>query len=143
MQVPARKLVPRVIGPYTVVKVVSPVAVQLRLPNSFHRVHPVFHVSKIELVFHTTNALPATSLIFPPPPLIIEGAQAFKVKGIVDSWRRGCDFGTWLIWEGYGPEERYWVSVIFMDTLTQLMLLCNQPCWSLFLTCLLFTKCCS
>ena len=43
---PARKLVDRYIGPYTIEKVVSTNAVKLRLPTSM-RIHPVVNVSQI------------------------------------------------------------------------------------------------
>jgi len=43
---PARKLVDRYVGPYTIEKVVSTNAVKLRLPTSI-RIHPVVNVSWI------------------------------------------------------------------------------------------------
>ncbi len=47
----SNKLAPKFIGPFTVTKIVSPVAVHLNLPPAYRRVHPVFHVSKIKPVF--------------------------------------------------------------------------------------------
>ncbi len=57
LQVSSRKLMPRFIGPFSIVKVLSPVAVKLRLSNQLRRVHPVFHVSCIKPVIR-----------FPPVP---------------------------------------------------------------------------
>ncbi|KAL0190884.1 hypothetical protein M9458_013582, partial [Cirrhinus mrigala] len=54
------KLAPKFIGPFTITKIISPVAVRLKLPPAYRRIHPVFHVSKIKPVFH--------SLINPPAP---------------------------------------------------------------------------
>jgi len=38
-----RKLMPRWMGPFTMVEMVGPVAVHLRLPEQWRRVHDVFH----------------------------------------------------------------------------------------------------
>jgi hypothetical protein len=43
---PSSKLRPRYLGPFTVIKVVSPVSYKLSLPSSM-AVHPVFHVSRL------------------------------------------------------------------------------------------------
>lgn len=48
MRVLASKLAPRFIKTYPIVKVISPAAVQLRLPHSFCCVHPVFQVSRVK-----------------------------------------------------------------------------------------------
>ena len=44
---PVKKLAPRWIGPFTVEKVVNPVAMRLHLPESY-RCHNVFHVSLLK-----------------------------------------------------------------------------------------------
>ncbi|KAI2661374.1 Transposon Tf2-6 polyprotein [Labeo rohita] len=59
------KLAPKFIGPFTVTKIISPVAVRLKLPPAYRRIHPVFHVSKLKPVFHSTFNLPAP---VPPTP---------------------------------------------------------------------------
>lgn len=50
LQSDSRKLAPRFIGPFRIIKIVNPVAVKLRLPQNLRRVHPVFHVSCIKPV---------------------------------------------------------------------------------------------
>ncbi len=52
-RLPARKLGPKIIGPFVVAKVLSQVTVRLKLTPQFNKIHPVFHVSKIKPVFRT------------------------------------------------------------------------------------------
>ncbi len=46
------KLAPKFIGPFPVTKILSPVAVRLKLPPAYRRINPVFHVSKARFSFY-------------------------------------------------------------------------------------------
>ncbi|KAG1934059.1 retrotransposable element [Pimephales promelas] len=102
LQYPSRKLAPKFIGPFRVVRVHSPVAVRLRLPASLRRVHPVFHVSNLKPVVRA-----------PPRPVLspvrVEGAPIYRVRRLLDVRSRGRGHQFLVDWEGYGPEERCWI----------------------------------
>ncbi|KAI2664272.1 Transposon Tf2-9 polyprotein [Labeo rohita] len=104
LQPPSRKLAPKFIGPFSVVKVLNPVAVRLRLPNCLRRVHPVFHVSCIKPVIR-----PPSRPSPPSPPVIVKNPSVFKVKKLLAVRPRGRGFQYLVDWEGYGPEERSWI----------------------------------
>nr|KYP33728.1 Retrotransposable element Tf2 [Cajanus cajan] len=48
----ARKLTPRIIGPYLIIQRVGPVAYRLTLPPSLSNLHDVFHVSQLRKYVH-------------------------------------------------------------------------------------------
>lgn len=75
LQVEAKKLAPRFVGPYKLERMVNPAAVRLGLPVSL-KVHPTFHVSQVKPVLESELSPPSTP---PPPPRTIDRDQAFTV----------------------------------------------------------------
>ncbi len=57
----SRKLMPHFVGPFPIVKVLSPVAIRLRLSRQLRRVHPVFHVSCVKPVVRAPTRPPPSS----------------------------------------------------------------------------------
>ncbi|KAK3569947.1 hypothetical protein QTP86_007632 [Hemibagrus guttatus] len=109
LRLPCKKLSPRFIGPFTIVRQINPVTYRLHLPPEY-RIHPVFHVSLLKP--HHPSVLLSTGpgvAEEPPLPLLVDDGTAYLVKEILDSRHRGGRLEYLVDWEGYGPEERSWV----------------------------------
>ncbi len=105
LRTPCKKLRPRFIGPFSIVKQINPVTYKLQLPPHC-RTHPTFHVSLLKphhpSVSVPTDPEPAEES---PLPLILEDSTAYTVKDILCSRCRGGKLQYLVDWEGYGPEE--------------------------------------
>ena len=101
----ARKLLPKWIGPFKVIKQVGKVAYQLDLPSNL-KLHDVFHVSLLQ-------EYRADGTVQPPPPILIEGEEEFEVDRILDHRDKSVNSRRtsreYLVkWFGYGPEHNTW-----------------------------------
>jgi hypothetical protein len=101
----SRKLLPKRIGPFEVVQVVGPVAYKLKM-NPGWRVHPVFHVSLLELYYREDGQIQP-----PPPPIEMKGALEYEVESILEHRFRGTrnpEAYYKVAWKGYGIEHNSW-----------------------------------
>jgi hypothetical protein len=101
----ARKLLPKWVGPFEVLKKVGQVAYKLRLPANI-KVHPVFHVSLLRAYRRDGRVQP------PPPPITVDGDLEYEIERILS--HRDRKYGQrikkeYLIqWLSYGPEHNSW-----------------------------------
>ena len=92
------------IGPFSIAKVISPVAYRLDLPPTW-RIHPIFHVSNLKR-FHRSEEFKRVER--PPSPIVVDGEEEFEVEAIL--WHKGT--GAWrlyqVLWKGYPITEASW-----------------------------------
>ena len=92
------------IGPYPISKIISPNAVELKLPPLFKIDAPI-NVSCLRP--YKPPIIPGQQ-ITPQPPIDVEGEQEYIVEEILDSCLR-CNKLEFLIkWEGYTDENNSW-----------------------------------
>ncbi|KAI2642436.1 Transposon Tf2-8 polyprotein [Labeo rohita] len=108
LRLPCRKLSPRYIGPFRILRQINDVTYQLQLPPRY-RIHSTFHVSLLKPFSPSATDTPGAEAE-PPPPEVLEQPSVFTVREILDSRRRGGRLEYLIDWEGYGPEERSWVN---------------------------------
>ena len=102
-----QKLLPRWIGPFTILDWVGQWAYRLELPESMHKIYPVFHVSKIK-PYKANGKL--------QPPLVsieIKGEMEYEVECTLDKRINKRtpkkDYVEYLIkWLGYGHKQNSW-----------------------------------
>ena len=119
-----KKLSEKNLSPYPIIAQVGTLSFTIRLPNSMHAVHPVFHVSQLE------PATPNTILNWsqpPPPPIEVDGEPEYKITEILDSKldrrRRQCPLLYLVRWAGYEgtDEETSWLVATKLGHATDLL----------------------
>jgi hypothetical protein len=100
------KLAPQCHGPFKITKIISSVAVQLKLPAQWS-IHPIFHTSLlmpyVEMPTHGPN-------FTQPPPDLIDGEEEYEVEQICTHRRQGQHKTLqYLIkWKGYPESDNTW-----------------------------------
>ena len=100
-----RKLAPRYVGPFRILRRISRTAFHLELPRAM-RVHPVFHRSTLR---PATSSPLCPELPAPPPAKFIAGGLTYTVHRLMDVRKVGRSTQYLVDWKGYGPEERSWI----------------------------------
>ena len=114
-----KKLAEKYLGPYEIIAQAGPLSFTLRLPDSMHAIHPVFHVSMLEP--STPNSIPER-IQSPPPPVLIDGEPEHEISEILnskldnlnsklDNRRRVCKLLYLIKWSRYEGtnEETSWL----------------------------------
>jgi len=101
---PSRKLTKRQIGPYTIIHVVSPNAIVLKLPPSFKIDAPI-NVSRLHP--YKPPTIPGQQITL-QSPVEVEGEEEYIVEEILDLHLK-CNKLEFLVkWEGYTNENNLW-----------------------------------
>src|SRR5712692_223856 len=102
----ATKLAPKRYGPFEIVREVSPVAYQLRLPVAWN-IHDVFHASLLSPYRETDAHGPNYSR---PSPDLIEGEEEYEVEKVINHRHTGrARTLQYLIkWKGYPEADNTW-----------------------------------
>ena len=100
------KFAPKREGPFTIIKVLSPITYQLHLPKTW-KIHHTFHASLLtpyqENEVHGWN-FPA------PPPDLIEGEEEYKIEKILRHHGSPSARMFLIRWKGYSAEEDSWIA---------------------------------
>ena len=93
-------------GPFQVVKQVSPVAFRVGLTESW-KVHNTFHVSKLRKYERSEEFV--RELEPPPPEVGEEGEEEFKVEAIIRHRGVKSKRQYLVVWKGYPLHESTWL----------------------------------
>ena len=94
----------RQVGPYPISKIISPNAVELKLPPSFKIDAPI-NVSRLRPYKPPTIPGQQTT---PQPPIEVEGEPEYVVEEILDSQLHRNKLEFLVKWEGYTDENNSW-----------------------------------
>jgi deoxyuridine 5'-triphosphate nucleotidohydrolase len=102
----SKKLAQRFIGPYKIIRKISPVAYELQMPEST-KVHTVFHISKLK-EYKNSNSFNRTSHSR-PDPILSDGQEEWEVENLMD--KRIFRGRTQYLahWKGFDASERTWI----------------------------------
>jgi len=98
-----KKLKPRKLGPYKIIKKVSPVSYKLDLPKNI-RIYPIIHVSEFEPYYEDHFE----RIKEPPPPIIINDEEEYEVEEILDKRKHYGKIQYLIKWKGYPLSEASW-----------------------------------
>ena len=109
---PSKKLSEKFLGPYEIIARPGSHSITLRLLDSLHAVHPVFHVSMLEPA--VPNTIPSR-VQSPPPPIMVDDEPKFEISEILDTKinnrHRTCKLLYLVCWTGYEGtgKETSWI----------------------------------
>ena len=98
------KLKRRWVGPFTIAKVVSPVAFRLNLPPGW-QIHPTFHASNLKAYIRHPEF---EREVEPPPPELVDGNLEYEVEAILRHRGKGARRQYLVSWKGYDLSEATW-----------------------------------
>jgi hypothetical protein len=105
----AKKLSPRFIGPFDIVRKVSPVAYELALPTYIHA-HPVFHVSCLKAYQKNPEEFPGWEQLRPMPEMI-DSEEEWEVEEVLAKRKRYGKIQYLVKRLGYPNSENTWEPI--------------------------------
>ena len=102
----SQKLLPRFIGPYTIVEQHSPVTFRVELPPTM-KIHDVFHVDRFRHYQPSPEALGQRAPAKPEPE-IIDGEEEYEAEEILEDKQRNNRREYLILWKGYPREDATW-----------------------------------
>lgn len=122
----SRKLNPRFVGPFKIIKKISDVAYKLQLTHPFDKIHDVFHVSLLKPFVID----PYKRGYERPPPELVDGAEEYEVERIVDKRVKTIGKRTkieYLVkWKDYPAYENTWEPIENLTNCKELLREFNQ-----------------
>jgi len=121
---PSKKLSEKNLGPFEIIAHPGSHSITVRLLDSMHSIHPVFHVSQLEPA--TPNTIP-NRIQPPPPPVEVNGEPEYEISEILDSKldrrRRQCQLLYLVRWSGYEgtDEETSWLLATELGNASELV----------------------
>jgi len=97
---PSKKLDHRQLGPFRIIAAWGKQAYKLELTPLYRNIHPVFHVSLLEIHTKREGDNPE------PPPTLVDEEEEWLVERILDSRKNGTEF--LVKWKGYSPADNTW-----------------------------------
>lgn len=79
----SNKLTDLYTGPFRVIGVKGEVNVELDLPSSMKRLHPVFHVDKLKRYVRSAVEWPGREQQDRPPPMLVDGEEEYEIERII------------------------------------------------------------
>ena len=111
------KLCRRWVGPFTVNRVVSPVAYRLDLPQGW-KIHPTFNVSHLKRYLQSEEFVREVE---PPPLELVEGVLEYKIEGILWHKGKGARQCYLVLWKGYPLDETTWELQAHLDNAPEIL----------------------
>lgn len=102
LKVPCKKLDPKYLGPFPIIRVINPVTLELKLSWLLGRVHPVFHSSLLKPL-EESNIQP---LLQPPGSVV---GDHYVIDQVLDSQLHRGKLQYLVRWKGYPTTDASWV----------------------------------
>ena len=102
-----KKLLPKYLGPFEMVRRIGNVAYELNLPASMSRYHGVFHVRLLK------KYMDGGRQAAPPPAVLLDGEEEQEIEQVLThADRRNGRREYYVSWKGQRPEENCWLAGI-------------------------------